>query len=420
MLAERRRPALFVVLPRRTLRVRRAGTFYGAGMRILFTTRPLVGHYTPMRPLMDALRHLGDEVALASGDPIASRARDDGFVAFRVGLDSDDPAVTAQRKIMESLPPPQIRPFVFSEWFVRTEVPPRLDGLHRAVAEFRPDVVVHETAELAGPIVARAHGLPLATHSYGPMLPVETADIAGAAAAGFWRGQGLEPHPRAGLYGDVYLDICPPSLQAATITDGATVQLVGPPRRPNAGDDVPWIRGLGARPVVYVTLGTVFNHDVDLFRTLVEGVRDQDVDVVVTVGRDNDPAALGPQPGNVRVERYVDQATLLPRCSVAVTHGGAGSTFGALEFGVPLVVVPLSADHFVNAERVVAADAGLVIRRGELAVDTVAAAVRRVLTDGVFRDAARRVKAEFDAMPEPAATRPVLAGLAGLAGPGSR
>jgi UDP:flavonoid glycosyltransferase YjiC (YdhE family) len=384
-------------------------------VRVLFTTRPLVGHYTPMRPLMDALRDHGDDVALASGDPIASQARRDGFVAFRIGLDTGHPALLEQRRIMESLPPPQIRPFVYSEWFVRTEIPPRLPDLHVAIREFRPDVLVHDTAELAAPIAARVHGLPFATHSFGPMLPVDTAAIAGDAAAPLWREQGLEPHPRAGLYGDVYLDICPPSLQAPTIGAVEAVQLVGPPRqsRGAAVAAVPLLDDLGGRPIVYVTLGTVFNRNVDLFRTLVGAVRDEDVDVIVTVGRDNDPSALGEQPANVRVERFVDQALLLPRCSLAITHGGAGSTFGALAFGVPLLVVPQSADHFANAERVVAAGAGLAIQPGDLGAETVAAATRRLLSEDAFRTAARRIDAEFDAMPEPAACRPVLARLAG-------
>ena len=41
-----------------------------------------------------------------------------------------------------------------------------------------------------------------------------------------------------------------------------------------------------------------------------------------------------------------------------VTHGGAGTTLGALAFGVPLLVLPQGADQYANAERVVAAGAG--------------------------------------------------------------
>jgi UDP:flavonoid glycosyltransferase YjiC (YdhE family) len=314
--------------------------------------------------------------------------------------------------MMESLPPAQIRPFAFSEWFVRTEVPPRLAGLHAAVEDFRPDVVVHDMAELAAPIVARAHGIPYATHSFGPILPSEVAALAGEAAAPLWMQQGLEPHPRAGLYGDVYLDICPPSLQGPGIDGADRVQRVRPLLAENMQDSVPWLDRVSDRPVVYVTLGTVFNRNAGVFRTLLAGVCEQEVDVITTVGRDADPAILGPQPPNVRVEQFVDQRLVLPHCRLAVVHGGAGSTFGALAFGVALLIAPQSADHFSNAKRVVAAGAGLAINPDELTADAVSAAVSRLVGEDSFTTAARTVAAEFANMPPPAAVRAVLARLA--------
>ena len=55
-----------------------------------------------------------------------------------------------------------------------------------------------------------------------------------------------------------------------------------------------------------------------------------------------------------------------PECTVAVTHGGAGSTMGALAFGLPLLLIPQGADQFFNTERVVAAGAGIGLLPGEL------------------------------------------------------
>jgi UDP:flavonoid glycosyltransferase YjiC (YdhE family) len=86
----------------------------------------------------------------------------------------------------------------------------------------------------------------------------------------------------------------------------------------------------GGRPLVYVTLGTIFNTESgDLLARILAGARELPVDVVATVGRSLDPAELGPQPANVRVERFAPQAELLPRCAVAVTHAGSGSVAGA-------------------------------------------------------------------------------------------
>jgi MGT family glycosyltransferase len=220
------------------------------------------------------------------------------------------------------------------------------------------------------------------------------------------------PPSRGGLYGDVYLDICPPSLQGADLGGAGRVQRVGPLAAGNLQGSVPWRKREGDRPLVYVTLGTVFNRNAEVFRTLLAGVREQDVDVIATVGHDADPASLGPQPPNVRVEQFVDQRLVLPNCRLAVVHGGAGSTFGALAFGVALLVVPQSADHFANAEQVVAAGAGLAINPDELTAEAVSAAVKQLIDEASFSIAAGRVAAEFAAMPPPAAARAVLAKLA--------
>jgi UDP:flavonoid glycosyltransferase YjiC (YdhE family) len=84
-----------------------------------------------------------------------------------------------------------------------------------------------------------------------------------------------------------------------------------------------------------------------------------------------------------------------------VTHGGAGSTLGALAYGLPLLVVPQGADQFYNAERVVAAGAAIRLMPDLLTADSARDAVRMLLHDDTFRDAAHRIKNEFDAMPGP-------------------
>jgi len=162
-----------------------------------------------------------------------------------------------------------------------------------------------------------------------------------------------------------------------------------------------WLDALRGSPIVYITLGTVYNHNLDVFTALLEGLRDEALNIVVTVGKQNDPAALGRQPSNVHVRQYIPQELLLPHCAAVATHGGAGSTLGALAFGLPLLVVPQGADHFYNADRVVAAGAGVQLMPDRLTADSARVAIRLLLRDGTFRDAAQRVKIELDAMPDP-------------------
>ena len=103
------------------------------------------------------------------------------------------------------------------------------------------------------------------------------------------------------------------------------------------------------QPLVYVTFGTVFNRDLSLIATVVDGVRALPVDVVVTLGPGNDPAALGEQPPNVQVAEYIPQAELLPRCAAVVSHAGSGTFLAALAQGVPQLLLPQAADQFLNA-----------------------------------------------------------------------
>ncbi len=52
---------------------------------MLFTCRPLAGHYEPLVPLAAAAARAGHAVAFATGEPYDERARHAGFPAFRVG-----------------------------------------------------------------------------------------------------------------------------------------------------------------------------------------------------------------------------------------------------------------------------------------------------------------------------------------------
>ena len=86
---------------------------------------------------------------------------------------------------------------------------------------------------------------------------------------------------------------------------------------------------------VYVTFGTFFSTNLEPFRVVLDALAGEPIDVVATVGEQQDPASLGPIPSNTRVERFIPQAELLPSCAAVVHHGGAGTTFGALSHGLP-------------------------------------------------------------------------------------
>ena len=89
-------------------------------------------------------------------------------------------------KSAASLPPSQVRSFVFTELFVGVELEPRLNDLFEIVEQWMPHVVVHDVAEFAAPLVATAAGIPYVEHSYGPAIQNDVIRAAGDATAPFW------------------------------------------------------------------------------------------------------------------------------------------------------------------------------------------------------------------------------------------
>ena len=372
-------------------------------MRVLFACRPLAGHFDPLLPLARAAQAAGHAVAFATGDPAVGRARAGGFEAFPAGPAESFRAEWAPRfPGFTDLVGDAMREFFFTEIFANLELVPRAIDLESVIAAWHPDVVVHEIAELAAPLVCTSLGLPYVDVGYGPLTPRQLLEAAGAAAAPHWRARGLDPHPLAGIYRYLYIDPCPPALQVPAIADVGVMQRLRPVSIDEPGTQRPaWFDDLPDRPTVYVTFGTIWNRDLSIFRIVVEALREH-VNLIVTVGSPNDPAALGPQPGSVIVRQYIPQHEVLPWCAAAVIHGGSGSMLGALAHGVPLLVIPRGADQWTNAERIVAARAGLCLLREQVSADAVREQVIALLGDPAYANAAATIQAQIREMPSAA------------------
>ena len=368
--------------------------------RILFACRPLAGHFNPLLPLADAARLAGHAVAFATGDPAVKRAREAGFEAFPAGPAESFRAEWAPRYPgFTDLVGDAQREFFFTEIFANLELVPRASDLESVISAWHPDVVVHEIAELAAPLVCTSLGVPYVDVGYGPLTPRHLLEAAGNAAAPHWRARRLDPHPLAGIYRYLYVDPCPPALQVPAIADVDVVQRL----RPVAVDEVSthrpaWFDDLPDRPTVYVTFGTIWNRELSIFRVVIDALRD-DVNLIVTIGSPNDPATLGPQPSSVVIRQYIPQHEVLPWCAAAVIHGGSGSMLGALAHGVPLLVIPRGADQWTNAERVVAAGAGRCLLRDQVSAEAVREQVMTLLGDPAYADAAATVQAQIREMP---------------------
>jgi UDP:flavonoid glycosyltransferase YjiC (YdhE family) len=293
----------------------------------------------------------------------------------------------------DGLPPERILHYFLPRAFGEIGVDEMIDDVLRVGRDFRPDVVIFEAFALAGPLAADVLGVPAITHLFGPVPPLDAVVLANDAVSPIWRAHGRNVPGWAGMFRDLTIQICPPSLEVADVPVGESMHL-----RPTVLPKAP--ASTTEPPLVYVTFGTLFNANLDLFRLVLDALADEPIDVVATVGRDQDPAALPPHPANARVERFVPQADLLPTCSAIVHHGGAGTMFGALAHGVPQVILPQGADNFEHAAMCESAGVAVAVQPDELSADTLVDAVRQVLTDASFAAASGRCAAEIAAMPD--------------------
>lgn len=384
-------------------------------MRVLVTTPGGTGHIHPMVPLARALVERGHAVLWALPDYAVGLVEQAGLRAVGTSpLPPTGPADTVRLypHLLE-LPPADRPDVLFGKLFGALMAPPMLTGLVPVAHDWRPDLVLSDAAELAGPIVAAELGVPGISKGFGPLLPEHRVARADEELAPLWRSRGLEPRPYGGCYDHLYLDPYPPELQPQTVPHVPRRQLLRPVSYtgPTTDEELPLPAARLDRPLVYVTMGTVFN-DVAPLRELVTALAELDVRLLVTVGPHGDPALLGEQPAHVRVERYVSQEVLLPRCDVVVSHAGSGTSISTLEHGLPQLCLPQGADQFHNAAAISSSGAGIALLPGTATGNAVRTAVQQLLTQASYRQTAGRLSTSIAAMPSPDEVSAVIEGLA--------
>ncbi len=373
-------------------------------MRVLCTCLPGLGHFHPMVPLARALVGAGHEVAFATAAAFCPAIEQAGFTAYSAGMSLPAQLEEARRRF------PEEAALFGQERFVQfvprmlagVAAPSRLAELVAVVHQWRPDVLVHDETELAGPVAAAVAGIPSAAQSVLILRPLEMTRRAGEILAPLAEQWGVDVGPFAGLFNYLYLDVCPPSLQSAEIEEVEVAHSVHNVDLAPAADHVvpPWVDTLEP-PTVYVSLGTVFNQNHHVFAAILKALAEEPLTLILTIGNDNDPAVFGPQPSNVHIQRYIPQSLLLGHCDLVINQGGT-AILPILSHGLPLLVLPQGANQFHNAEACVRAGAARSLLPAEVDPAAVRAEVHRLLGQPRYRDGAQRVQAEIKAMPGPA------------------
>jgi len=150
-----------------------------------------------------------------------------------------------------------------------------------------------------------------------------------------------------------------------------------------------------SRPTLYFTMGSTgdtqfFNEAAKVFGGTAYQV------LITTAGL---PVELYRKYDNVFIEELADGDSLMGVSHVAITHGGNGTVYQALNSGVPVLGIPTLFDQEVNLQRVESLGAGLRMARRDYCAEHLRAAIEKILSDGSFSQAARRLSqriSEYD------------------------
>ena len=179
-----------------------------------------------------------------------------------------------------------------------------------------------------------------------------------------------------------------PEFQPCSETFSDRFAFVGPSIRPAVEE----IKKTGDK-LVYISMGTVNNDRMLLYKNCISALADTGYQVILSVGNLVPVEDFGTLPENISVFSHVDQIAVLQQADVFVSHCGMNSASESLYFGVPLVMLPQTAEQSGVAERVYQLGAGIKLAKTDEA--SILYAINTMLTDDTYKQNAMALSESF-------------------------
>jgi len=156
--------------------------------------------------------------------------------------------------------------------------------------------------------------------------------------------------------------------------------------------DFPWER-LTGEPLIYASMGTVLNGNLDVFQTIVTALaKYDDLQLVLSVGDQVDPQRIVSPPRNAIIVPRAPQLDLLKLASVCITHAGLNTVLESLAQGVPQVAIPVTFDQPSVAARIAYRQTGVVTSLDKLTPDHLSELLDEVLINPIYRANAKNLQ----------------------------
>lgn len=147
------------------------------------------------------------------------------------------------------------------------------------------------------------------------------------------------------------------------------------------------------KKLIYISLGTINNKNINFYENCINAFKDFDVDVIMSVGRNTDIKSLGHIPSNFEVKNSVEQIVILQEADVFITHCGMNSVNESLYYRVPMVLFPQHSEQRMVANRVIHLGAGIMLKENK--PEDIKDSVFQVMNDNEYKENAVKLSKSF-------------------------
>lgn len=374
-------------------------------MHVAIITIGAFGHVLPTLPYLKELTSRGVRVTYFSSENFRQTITDRGaeFVPFETNLTNQGkPADDIGKNLIAELP---LR-FLSEADYVASQILPILK-------EDKPDVIVHDQLAIAGRLVAKVLGLPTiqfytsfaanehfsVARNFPPVPANDPARLAAdQLAVKISAEYGIKHLGMFEIFedkGDLNISVLQRKFHPAGDTFDNSFIFTGAQIAPRDNSGT-WQPPSGDRPLVYASLGTLFNDQPEFYKMLFAAVKDLPINLVTAIGNSVKAESLGSIPPNVTTGAYLPQLDILEKASLFVTHAGTGSVMESIYYGVPMIGIPQMPEQIFTAMQLEKLGLGkAILDKEHLSAELLHDMIRAVLNEPLYRKIADEFKADM-------------------------
>ena len=137
------------------------------------------------------------------------------------------------------------------------------------------------------------------------------------------------------------------------------------------------------KKLIFISLGTLFNNNLDFFKICIEAFGDSDeFQVIMSVGKVIDLKKFENVPKNFHIYNFLPQHQVLKLTDIFISHGGLNSLNERLILNEkPIIIILQEGDQYMNAKAIDDFGAGISLFKDTLNVKKLKDAVNSIITN---------------------------------------